>query len=185
MSRIQRENSTEERLAKVGGVTRAVAHELGNMVALILAWSGKIRTQLERGDDAAKLDQSAAKLEVAAQRMMKLVNGLALCARGVEPGEPRSFGLAETLDMVLELVQPRLRMAEVNLERTGSASGVSLHGEPGKFAQDLIYALFAGIDALGPNQSPEHRILRLDLQRDGNFFRVKTGSISLELPVEI
>ena len=191
------ESSRLRRFAVFGEISKSLTHEIGNLLALIVAWSTKLKAQIERDADRSSLLGSMEKLDGVSQRMMKLGYGLGLCASGIDDQAERSFDLKETIDLVLDVLQPSLRINALRFECIGAEAGTMVRGNEGRFAQSLAHALLSEINfrtaipspPLGMEEQRARGPLRLTLKKVDDSISafvegVAVGAVAVERSVD-
>lgn len=139
----QRALTRAERMAAVGELSAAVAHELRNPMAGIRMALDNLRAEAVESDFSERLRLVSAELE----RMTRLLNNLLEQSR-LEP-EPRgNVNLAAMLDEVLQLV--RYQSAEnVELEN-GVGADVCVEAPPEGLRQALLNLILNAVQSIGP-----------------------------------
>jgi CheY-like chemotaxis protein len=86
------------------------------------------------------------KLDQVGARILRLVNGLGLCSRGVSDHVHLPYSLGELLEHALAITAPRVRVRDVLVEVGGSpAANVMLRCNPGQVTQALVTLIIDGV----------------------------------------
>lgn len=126
------------RLASLGEITASIGHELGNLLAILVAWTSQMKIESARlAPGEPRLGEIAGKLEHVTGRMMRIVSGLGMCSRGIVDHVHLPYSLSALLDQALAITGPHLRVRDVRIERA-VPSDIVLKCNPGQIAQALV-----------------------------------------------
>ncbi|QID17965.1 sensor histidine kinase [Nitrogeniibacter mangrovi] len=149
------------KLAALGQMSAAIAHELNQPIAAIRTFtaSGERLLELDRREDLAQNLRSVSQLT---ERMALITGQLKTFARKSE-GRNRPVALREPLDAALALLDGQIRAAGVTLTVEEPAPGLTVNGDPVRIEQVLVNLLRNGLDAM--KDAPE-RHLSVRIARD-------------------
>lgn len=133
------------RMAALGQMSAAMAHELNQPLAAIQTFIASSRIFLER-NELETVGGNLGRIDDLAKRMADLVRHLKVFARktpaGAVPIDP-----AECVSRALVLLAPRLRQGEVEV-LAPKPEGLLVAGDPGRLEQVFVNLLANAIDAL-------------------------------------
>ncbi len=133
-------------LAALGEVTHGVGHELSNLLAILLAWSAQLRVAVE-ATGPERVRTMATRIDGAGQRILKIVNGLGLCARGVVAQAPGPFSLGEIVEQAVEICASRLRVRDVKMAVKLPERASIVSCQPGQLTQMMVGLIANAIEA--------------------------------------
>jgi signal transduction histidine kinase len=188
----------EEKLAAIGRLSAAIAHEVRNPVSMIRTSVGMARRP---GTAPAVRDEVLGIIEKESHRLERMTGDFLAYARE-KPPEVRSTSLAETVSLVAGLCRPRAEVAGVTLAT--ECDDATVRFDPFQIHQALLNVALNGIEATpaggsvklsarpeasgavfvvensGPALSPEAA------SRYGEpFFTTRPGGTGLGLPIAI
>ncbi|HET8725533.1 MAG TPA: ATP-binding protein, partial [Anaeromyxobacteraceae bacterium] len=188
----------EEKLAAIGRLSAAIAHEVRNPVSMIRTSVGMVRRP---GTAPAVRDEVLGIIEKESHRLERMTGDFLAYARE-KPPEVRATSLAETVSLVAGLCRPRAEGAGVTLATECDDATIRL--DPFQIHQALLNVALNGIEATpaggsvrlsarpetsgavflvensGPALSPEAA------SRFGEpFFTTRPGGTGLGLPIAI
>lgn len=131
---------THTRLAALGEVTASVGHELGNLLAIHVAWTAQMQQEAARlKEPETRLVEMTAKLDQVGKRLLKIINGLGLCARGVTDHVHLPYSIGDLLEHALAITGPKARVRDVRIDVDAQQSAeVVLKCNPGQITQALV-----------------------------------------------
>jgi len=166
---------TEEKLAAVGRLSTAIAHEIRNPVAMI---SSSLATASRTGLDA---EQRQAMYEIATQeaaRLERLTNDFLAYARPRPPAKSVNSA-SDLLRYVAELSRPNAESKQVNLV-VDVPNGVLCECDATGLQQILLNLVLNAIDAYPQNESVRLRAYEL-----GHTVSIEIENPSCGIPAEV
>lgn len=159
------------RVAGLGEMTAAVAHELNQPLAAILT-NSQLAAQLldHRAPDTDELAEVVEDITLGARRAWELLRHLRELARkGEIKKEPVELGALLEETLAIAGAEARLRLVELELSRPSEPLWVE--GDRVHLQQIVLNLLQNGIDAAA-GEEPAHRRLRLELKAAGQQVEV-------------
>lgn len=105
--------ATESKLAAVGNLAGAIAHELNSPMTSIMVFSESLARKTA---DGSELNENALEINEAARRCRRLIQGLLRFARRPREIEMSPISIGQVFDEVLPLLAHRLDVASVTLK---------------------------------------------------------------------
>ncbi len=134
-----------EKLATIGRVAAAVAHELGNIVTPLLMYATLLEE--EAADQSPEIVEIAGQIKQITQRARAMVEQLVASMQG-DVGHTLPTDLAQVVDRVLSLLVSRFRKGGVTVRRE-IASGLPLvAARPGQLEQVFTNVVINALDAM-------------------------------------
>lgn len=160
------------RVAGLGEMTAAVAHELNQPLAAILTNSQMAAALLERSEtDTLELGEVVDDITLGARRAWELLRHLRELARkGEIKKEPVELGNLLEETVTIAGAEARLRQVALQLVRPPGTSWW-VEGDRVHLQQIVLNLLQNGIDVAAAEE-PEHRVLRLELAEAGDELEV-------------
>jgi PAS domain S-box-containing protein len=142
--KLERELEHEKRLAAIGRIAAAMAHEINNPLAVVRAANAYV-AEVARGATDALLVETVEDVRLAVDRISGFVNHVCGFARRDRP-TLADTSLRETVRMALRLAKPRAadRRVEMVLE---PGSDVRLPHDAARISQAVLNLVSNGIDA--------------------------------------
>ncbi len=168
------------RVAGLGEMAAAVAHELNQPLAAIITNSQMAASLLEhRSPDIGELSEVVEDITLGARRAWELLRHLRELARkGEIKKEPVEMGLL--LDETLAIAGAEARLRQVALELDKPPTPLWVEGDRVHLQQILLNLVQNGIDAAA-GEAPEHRRLILRMKAAGPL--VEVGATDFASPV--
>lgn len=155
------------RMAALGQMSAALAHEINQPLTALRMQLASLRLLLDSGRDA-EVREGLGHVEGLLERMAALTGHLKTFARKSTSGLPQRLRLADVLDQALQLLAPRIRSEQVEVERTLPAEAC-VEGDAIRLEQVLINLLHNALDAMAGQ--PQRR-LRIACQRNGDDWQL-------------
>ncbi|MCW2295079.1 two-component system C4-dicarboxylate transport sensor histidine kinase DctB [Pseudomonas sp. BIGb0408] len=142
------------KLAALGQMSAALAHEINQPLTALQVHLGTLRMILADGE-LEEARQSLVRHEELLQRMAALAGHLKTYARKSPGGLRETLELGAVLDKALQLLEPRLRDVEVQIQRTPEQPAW-VAGDAIRLEQVLVNLIRNALDAM--QQSPAPRL---------------------------
>lgn len=155
------------KLAALGQMSAALAHEINQPLTAMQMQLGSLRLLLAH-DDPQAVQQGIARLESLVQRMAALTGHLKTFARKRPDGLRERLDLRRVIDQSLHLLDPRLKREQVELHIEG-ASQAWVEGDPIRLEQVMLNLLHNALDAM--HEQPGKR-LWINLERQGTNWQL-------------
>ncbi|GIZ10830.1 ATP-binding protein [Pseudomonas sp. NCCP-436] len=155
------------RMAALGQMSAAMAHEINQPLTALQMQLGSQRLLLESGRPQA-MREGLQRMEGLLQRMAALTSHLKTFARKSPAGLGERLRLDEVLGQALQLLAPRIRVEQVELN-VRAVSDAWVQGDAIRLEQVLLNLLNNALDAM---QDSEWRIVDVLIQRQGERCRL-------------
>jgi PAS domain S-box-containing protein len=166
-----------ERLAAVGRITAGVAHEVKNPLNSMRLWLENLKEALPPETDGIA-QQAVHVLDVEIDRLDAVVKRFLDFARPMEIHlEPTQ--LADVLHEVLEIAQPQLRQANVQVAQLIPIGVPEAFVDRALFKQAVLNLVLNAAEAM-----PEGGQLQLTLSRRGEMAEITVGDTGKGIPLE-
>ncbi|OGS24662.1 MAG: hypothetical protein A2297_07665 [Elusimicrobia bacterium RIFOXYB2_FULL_48_7] len=164
-----------EKMVALGQLASGVAHELNNPLTVILGFAQAIKKETAGNKP---LEESAAKIEREAKRSMELVRDLLVFSRR-EKIETEEIDLNKAIDSALALIQPRLKMKNIELAKSfGDLPGFNANRN--KIQQLVINLCNNAVDASANGDK-----LMISTKYAGGFLELRISDTGPGIPEEI
>lgn len=151
------------KMAALGQMSAALAHEINQPLTALQMQLGSLRLLLDSGRPEAVRD-GLQRVDGLLQRMAALTGHLKTFARKSPAGLSERLSLADVLEQALQLLAPRMRSEQVELRREVDA-GVQVLGDAIRLEQVILNLLHNALDAMAERDA---RVLRVRIARDGD-----------------
>lgn len=151
------------KLAALGQMSAAIAHELNQPISAIRTFAASARLMVERGV-TERLEETLDQISNMTERMGVITGQLKTFSRKSQ-GRLENIDLRECLRNALVLVEPQLRMDKCVLESTVPDQPVMVHADAVRVEQVLVNLIRNGLDAM-KGQSEPHIGCEIE-RRDG------------------
>ncbi|WAJ37594.1 ATP-binding protein [Pseudomonas sp. GOM7] len=151
------------RMAALGQMSAALAHEINQPLTALQMQLGSLRLLLDSGK-ADAVREGLQRVDSLLQRMAALTSHLKTFARKSPAGLSERLSLAEVLEQALQLLAPRMRSEQVELRSRIDAEAQVL-GDAIRLEQVILNLLHNALDAMA---GCEPRILLVRIARDGD-----------------
>ncbi|WP_322980083.1 sensor histidine kinase [Pseudomonas sp. C11] len=150
------------KMAALGQMSAALAHEINQPLTALQMQLGSLRLLLDSGKAEAVRD-GLQRVDGLLQRMAALTGHLKTFARKSPAGLSERLSLADVLEQALQLLAPRMRSEQVELRREVDA-GAQVLGDAIRLEQVILNLLHNALDAMAECDA---RVLQVRIARDG------------------
>lgn len=140
------------KLAALGQMSAAIAHEVNQPLAAIRTFLASAKIFAQRGDDG-HVTRNLDLIDGLAERMAKIMTHLKTFARKSEPGRPEPVEVARTVEGALFLTESQIKATGVRIERD-LQSDVWVTGYAVQLEQVLVNLVRNALDALSEVKRP-------------------------------
>jgi two-component system C4-dicarboxylate transport sensor histidine kinase DctB len=140
------------KLAALGQMSAAIAHEVNQPLAALRTFMASTRIFAQRGD-AKKIITNLDLIDGLAERMASITNHLKTFARKSEPGRPEPVSVPRAVEGALFLIESQLKAAGVRIERDVQPD-VWVSGYAVQLEQVLVNLIRNALDAVGDMKRP-------------------------------
>lgn len=160
----------QSKLASIGELAAGVGHEINNPLTII---KGYVSNLLKKVDDL-KMKRDLEKVEVASDRIAKIVKGLRTFSRS-DVDENEYFNPVEALDESVNLIREIYENEGVSLSYVNKTKNenIQLFSNRGKLQQIFMNLLSNAKDAVLENEVNKNIYIELDLKNDKFIFKVE------------
>ena len=151
------------KMAALGQMSAALAHEINQPLTALQMQLGSLRLLLDSGRPEAVRD-GLQRVDGLLQRMAALTGHLKTFARKSPAGLSERLSLADVLEQALQLLAPRMRSEQVEMRREVDARAQVL-GDAIRLEQVILNLLHNALDAMAECDA---RVLRVRIARDGD-----------------
>jgi two-component system C4-dicarboxylate transport sensor histidine kinase DctB len=167
------------RMAALGQMSAALAHEINQPLTALRMQLASLRLLLDSGRDG-EVREGLGHVEGLLERMAALTGHLKTFARKSPAGLRQRLSLAEVLEQALQLLSPRIRSEQVEVFRQVPAEAM-VSGDAIRLEQVLINLLHNALDAMSGR--PQRR-LRILCQLAGDSWQLRVGDNGGGIPSE-
>lgn len=173
------------KLASLGQMAAGLAHEINNPLAVIMARSDMVMTQIETGECTDEdVKKTLVKINDMAHRISKIVTSMRKVSRSTGTIERHRVKLSEVLEDVLNLCHQSIKNSDIELDKEGfDSSDDVVEGDFNQISQIVINLLNNAMDEL--RKKPADRKISLKLLDDGTNKLLKVIDNAGTIPPEI
>jgi two-component system C4-dicarboxylate transport sensor histidine kinase DctB len=145
------------KLAALGQMSAAIAHEINQPLAAIRTFMASTKIFAQRGE----LGQVARNLDLItdlAERMASITGHLKTFARKSDPGHPEPVAVARAIERTLILLASQIRTAGVRLEQDIAPKNLQVTGQAVQLEQVILNLIGNALDAVADTDEPWIRI---------------------------
>jgi two-component system, NtrC family, sensor kinase len=142
---LQKQLGRNERLAALGQMTAAIAHELGTPLNSVLGYTQLLAREVTSEDGREKLSIIESQVRIMSQAIRN-----ALDQTRAPSVERRPVAVAELIDETLALLAPALSAKRIAVERRLENAPAVIAADPRGLQQILLNVLTNAVDALDP-----------------------------------
>jgi two-component system C4-dicarboxylate transport sensor histidine kinase DctB len=140
------------KLAALGQMSAAIAHEVNQPLAALRTFMASTRIFAQRGD-AKKIIKNLDLIDGLAERMASITNHLKTFARKSEPGRPEPVQVARAVEGALFLIESQIKAAGVRIDRD-IRPDVWVSGYAVQLEQVLVNLIRNALDAVTDVKRP-------------------------------
>jgi two-component system C4-dicarboxylate transport sensor histidine kinase DctB len=144
------------KLAALGQMSAAIAHEVNQPLAAIRTFMASAKVYLQRGD-AKQVTRNLDLIDGLAERMANITNHLKTFARKSEPGRPEPVQVARAIEGALFLTESQIKAAGVRVTRRVEPD-LWVSGYAVQLEQVLVNLIRNALDAVAEVKRPEIEI---------------------------
>jgi two-component system C4-dicarboxylate transport sensor histidine kinase DctB len=141
------------KLAALGQMSAAIAHEINQPLAAIRTFLASTKIFSERGE----MDKVAGNLDIVnglAERMARITAHLKTFARKSEPGHPEPVHVGRAVDGALFLLKSRIKAADAKVEVDNRAPDACVSGYAVQLEQVMLNLISNALDAVADAAEP-------------------------------
>jgi two-component system sensor histidine kinase FlrB len=155
---LQRQAERNQRLAAMGEMAAALAHQLRTPLAAALLFAGNLgRAELGAAERAQLADKAVARLK----HLERLIQDMLIFARGEVAGR-EWFAVRDLVSEVAQVIEPLARERGVAFVLADASAGSSVHGDRKALAGSFINLLENALQACDAGGKVEFRALLAD-----------------------
>lgn len=168
------------KLAALGQMSAAIAHEVNQPLAAIRTFMASTKIYLQRGD-SKQVTKNLDLIDGLAGRMASITTHLKAFARKSEPGRPEQVEVARAVDGALFLVESQIKAAGVRLTRD-IEPGLLVSGYAVQLEQVLVNLVANAVDAVADVKEPA---IDIEVRAVENTVRIRIADNGPGIPTEV
>jgi len=168
------------KLAALGQMSAAIAHEVNQPLAALRTFMASTRIFAQRGD-AKKIITNLDLIDGLAERMASITNHLKTFARKSEPGRPEPVSVARAVEGALFLIESQIKAAGVRIERDIQPD-VWVSGYAVQLEQVLVNLIRNALDAVGDVKRP---VIEIAVRASDETVRISIADNGPGVPPEV
>ncbi|GIL16529.1 MAG: sporulation kinase A [Oligoflexia bacterium] len=183
----ERAMAQAEQLSSLGELAAGIAHEINSPIAIIMALSGFMRSQLD--SDSYEFDQKALrdifeKIETTSDRIAKIVRGLRSMSR-VAMADPFAIeSVQKIIDNVVELTRYRFKAEGVQLIVPQGVENFLVECHEAQIVQILVNLVNNAYDSL-MTTNQKKKIIRIDVVLRSDFCEMRVTDNGPGIPEHV
>ncbi len=159
----------QARLASIGEMAAGVGHEINNPLAIIKGYINTLRIKSEKGAlDDQGLDTYLGKIDIAANRIGKIVKGLRTFSRSesdqIHPINPID-AIEESFNMIEEIYQHQ--GVQVSIDNNVENPDLQILGDRNRFQQIIVNLISNAKDAI---QDQKEKLIKIRTEENSEYF---------------
>ena len=158
------------KLAALGQMSAAIAHEVNQPLAAIRTFMASAKIYLQRGD-GKQVTKNLDLIDGLAERMAKITNHLKTFARKSEPGRPEPVQVARAIEGALFLTESQIKAEGVRLVRKVEPN-LLVSGYAVQLEQVLVNLIRNALDAVAEVKQPA---IEIDARVTGELVRIRVA----------
>jgi two-component system C4-dicarboxylate transport sensor histidine kinase DctB len=168
------------KLAALGQMSAAIAHEVNQPLAALRTFMASTRIFAQRGD-ANKIIKNLDLIDGLAERMASITNHLKTFARKSEPGRPEPVSVPRAVEGALFLIESQIKVAGVRIERDVQPD-VWVSGYAVQLEQVLVNLIRNALDAVADVKRPA---IEIAARADDETVRISIADNGPGVPPEV
>ena len=168
------------KLAALGQMSAAIAHEVNQPLAAIRTFMASTKIYLQRGD-SRQVTKNLDLIDGLAERMANITTHLKAFARKSEPGRPEQVEVARAVDGALFLVESQIKAAGVRLNRSVEP-GLRVSGYAVQLEQVLVNLIANALDAVADVREPG---IDIEVRAAQDTVRIRIADNGPGIPPEV
>ena len=168
------------KLAALGQMSAAIAHEVNQPLAAIRTFMASTKVYLQRGD-SKQVVKNLDLIDGLAERMASITNHLKAFARKSEPGRPEPVQVSRALEGALFLIGSQIKTAGVRVVSTIDPD-VWVLGYAVQLEQVLVNLIRNALDALADVKLP---VMEIAVSATGDLVRISIADNGPGIPAEL
>lgn len=179
------------RMAAIGEMAAGVAHEVNNPLAIIVGHCAVLEGQIKKAVaeklalDLESVQERTSRIQVAAMRASKIVNGLLNLSRDSTGDLRQRFKLETLVQDALQFSKERLRHKDVKLE-VQEIPKIEIVGNSTELSQVFINLINNAYDAV---KSSAHKVIRIQFQMvsrgEQTLLAISVSDTGCGIPMEV
>ena len=158
------------KLAALGQMSAAIAHEVNQPLAAIRTFMASAKIYLQRGD-SKQVTRNLDLIDGLAERLAKVTNHLKTFARKSEPGRPEPVQVARAIEGALFLTESQIKAGGVRLTTTVEPD-LLVSGYPVQLEQVLVNLIRNALDAAAEAKQPA---IEIDARAVDGLVRIRVA----------
>jgi len=135
------------RTAAIGAITQGIAHNLNNLLGVVVGYLDLAKANLDNPDSARK---SIDRVETAVQRMIEIIKQLTSVSTRTRP--PLSpISVSESIDTAIDRFETEIG-SPISIEVINEVAGATIHSNVEVFEESMVKLLFNAIESYGPEE---------------------------------
>jgi two-component system C4-dicarboxylate transport sensor histidine kinase DctB len=168
------------KLAALGQMSAAIAHEVNQPLAAIRTFMASTKIYLQRGD-SRQVTKNLDLIDGLAERMANITTHLKAFARKSEPGRPEQVEVGRAVDGALFLVESQIKAAGVRLRRNVEP-GLQVSGYAVQLEQVLVNLIANALDAVADVKEPA---IDIEVRAAQDTVRIRIADNGPGIPPEV
>ena len=168
------------KLAALGQMSAALAHEINQPLAAIRTFMASTKIYLQRGD-SKQVIKNLDLIDGLAERMANITTHLKAFARKSEPGRPEQVEVARAVEGALFLVESQIKAAGVRLNRA-IEPGLRVSGYAVQLEQVLVNLIANALDAVADVKEPA---IGIEVRGTQDTVRIRIADNGPGIPPEV
>lgn len=171
------------KLASLGEMSGAIAHEINNPLAIISGKSAQLKVLIQDANqDKEKLLQFVTVIEETALRIVKIVNGLRTISRQSEKDLFKSVSVDSIIEGTLAFCNARFRYLDIRLIIGTYSKSLAIECRPAEISQVLVNLLSNACDAI---EKLKDRWVQIDVSDDIERVHIDVIDSGTGVPKEV
>jgi two-component system C4-dicarboxylate transport sensor histidine kinase DctB len=168
------------KLAALGQMSAAIAHEVNQPLAALRTFMASTRIFAQRGD-ARKIIKNLDLIDGLAERMASITNHLKTFARKSDPGRPEPVAVSRAVEGALFLIESQIKAAGVRIDRDIQPD-VWVSGYAVQLEQVLVNLIRNALDAVGDVKRPA---IEIAVRANSETVRISIADNGPGVPPEV